>query len=166
VEKLERLAQLDLEPDRLESSAQVACAEGGLVGGHVSGPTDDLERALGPDLRVEQVRLAEGEAPTWSQVRKGLREARVEVDVVQHADPDDRVELASLEAFAGLDVPDHDLRPVTDPLAGDGGRRLAQLDRDELTATLDQVGREPARAAAELEAADTGTEVRLPDQES
>jgi multidrug efflux pump subunit AcrA (membrane-fusion protein) len=51
-------------------------------------------------------------------------------------------------------------------LAGDGGRRLAQLDRDELTATLDQAGRELARAAAELEAADAGTEVRVLGQES
>ena len=38
-----------------------------------------------------------------------MREARVEVDVVEDADADDRVELAALEAFARLDVPDDDL---------------------------------------------------------
>jgi hypothetical protein len=165
VQELEGPAQLDLQPDCLEPGAQVAGPEGGLVRGHVSGPADHLERALGPDLRVEEVRLAERESPAQSQVLEGPCEARVEVDVVQDADPDDRVELASLEALSGLDVPDHDLRAVADPLSGDGGGGLAQLDRDELAATLEQPGGELARAAAELEAADAGTEVRLLDQE-
>ena len=84
--------------------------------------------SLRPDLRVRDVRLAEREAAAGPQQREGLGEVRVEIDVVQDADADDRVELAPLEAFAGLDVPDHDSRAVADPLSGERGGLLAQVD--------------------------------------
>jgi hypothetical protein len=86
--------------------------------------------------------------------------------VVQHTDADDRVELAPLEPFAGLDVADNDFGPVANafPAAFDG--RLADVDRDDFAAGLEQANRELARAAPEFETADTGTQGRVVDQEA
>ena len=63
-----------------------------------------------------------------------FRRHSVEVDVVEDADADDRVELAPLEPFAGLDVADDDLRAVADALAAALDARLADVDRGERAA--------------------------------
>ena len=165
MEELERLAELDLEADGLEPGTQVAYSESGLVGRHASCLPDELDRAFCPDLRVEEIRLAEGESPSGSQMREGVREAGVEIDVVQDADPDDRVELASFELLACFHVPNDDLGPVADAFPCNRGRRVAQLDRDEIASALEQALGELTGAAAQLEAADAGPEVRVVDQE-
>ena len=60
-------------------------------------------------------------------------QARVEVDVVEDADADDRVELASFETFAGLDVADDDLGAIAD-----ASRQRATLASLMSTATSSQ----------------------------
>jgi len=165
MQKLERAAELDIEPGRFEPRAEPVRAKGGLVRRHTPCSPDDLDPAFRPDLWVGEVRLAEREATPGPQMREGVLEAGVEIEVVQDADPDDRVELASLEPLTGLDVPDDDFRAVADSLAGDRCGRLAQLDRDELAAAREEARRELTGAATELEAADAGHKARLVDQE-
>src|SRR3954451_6221656 len=87
------------------------------------------DAALGVHLRVQQIRLAEGEPAAGSQARERVLEAPVEGDVVQHAYADDGVERPLVETFARLRVSDDDLGGVVDPGSGAFGGRRAELER-------------------------------------
>src|SRR5207245_10219944 len=80
-----------------------------------------------------------------------VAQTELHVHMVQHADADDRVERAAVQAVAGLDVADDDLGAVADARAAACGGRLAQLDRDELAAGLDEAPCELAGSRPELE---------------
>src|SRR3954470_12168669 len=109
------------------------------------------DAALGVHLRVQQIRLTEGEPAAASQPRERVLEAPVEVDVVQHAYADDGVERPAVEAFARLRVSDDDLGGAVDPGPGERGGRRAELERGESGRVLQPHG-ELTGAAAQLEA--------------
>jgi hypothetical protein len=132
--------------------------------GHVTAASDPTDVALGPDLRIRHVRLREREASAGTQERKGLPQREPDVEVVQDADAHDRIELAALEARAGLGVADHDLGAAVGAFPADPRRRLAQLQRRQLAPGRGQSGRELARARSQFQTAHAGSDSRRPDQ--
>lgn len=165
MEELERLADLDDEARMLDESPQLPRQEGRLVLRLVEAPGDEADVLHRPDLRVRHVRFAEGEAAPGEEQRKRAPQTEIHVDVVEDADADNRVEPPALQSLAGLDVPDDDLRALSQSLAAARGGRIAELDGDEGAPRLGDASRELARAAPELEAAHPRPEPRCLDEE-
>src|SRR5258708_21279099 len=121
-------------------------------------PGDRRDVPFRPDLRVPHVGLREREPPAWAQECERVAQAESDVEVMKDADTDDRVVSPCRDPLGCLDVADDDRSNGAESLASDRSSRLAQLDRDELTAGVGEQRGERAGPATELETDDPGSE--------
>src|SRR5215204_3933459 len=157
MEELVGLARRYGEAGALESRAELVDAKCRLVRRHLPHLRDDTDVTLGPHLRAAHVRLAEREVPTAAKTRERRVEARIEIDVMQHADADDRVE-RPFDAGVAFDVADDNLGAVAKAPAADRRGRLADVHGRQGAPRFHQPGGELARPAPELEDRDLGAE--------
>ena len=147
------------EARALEARPQLVRLERRLVRRHVPQPTSGTRCRSAHTCGFAMFGSLNAKRPPGCSSENVSRERRVQVDVVEHADADDRVELALRAPRPSRRSRRRPRRTVADARAASAAV-LAQLDGDELAAGLDQPLGELTGSAAELEAAHARREPR------